>query len=130
MQTQRIDKRDMSQPQKKGKQLSPVEAAKVKKLSEKLWNKCENGSLVTQKELKRLIKAGADIEWKSPEDATSLSVAALRGHCALCDCCFLLRHIRRPNRKVDRRLFVLLLRRAMSLWLMRSLLPVQIRMSR
>jgi hypothetical protein len=55
----------MSQPQKMGNQ-SPAEAAKVaarEKMSEKLWYKCENGSLVKQKELMRLIKMGADIEW-------------------------------------------------------------------
>jgi hypothetical protein len=48
----------------KGNQ-SPAEAAKVaarEKMSETLWNKCATGLLVTQKELTRLIKAGADIE--------------------------------------------------------------------
>jgi hypothetical protein len=41
----------MSQPQIKGKQ-SPAEAAKVaarEKMSENLWNKCNDGSLVTRK---------------------------------------------------------------------------------
>jgi ankyrin repeat protein len=78
----RIDTRDMSQPQKKGKQ-SPAEAAKAaarEKMSKTLWYKCENGSLVTQKELTRLIKAGADIEFKGFDDFTCLLEAALRGH--------------------------------------------------
>jgi ankyrin repeat protein len=85
-QTQRIDTRDTSQPQKKDiKQTSLAEAAKIaarEKMSEKFWSKCENGSLVTQKELMRLIKMGADIEWKNPGrgDFTCLLVAAWRGH--------------------------------------------------
>jgi ankyrin repeat protein len=73
----------MSQPcQKKGKQ-SPAETAKVaarENMSDKLWKKCENGLLVTQKELTRLIKMGADIEWKDPQDFTCLFVAAYGGH--------------------------------------------------
>jgi ankyrin repeat protein len=49
-------------------------------VSEKLWNKCYNGSLVTQEELTQLNKAGADIEWKGPQDATSLFAAAFQGY--------------------------------------------------
>jgi ankyrin repeat protein len=74
--------RDMSQPQKKGKQ-SPAEAAKNaarEKMCEKLLNKCDEGSLVTQKELTRLIKAGADIKWKGPDGFTCLLLAAFDGH--------------------------------------------------
>jgi ankyrin repeat protein len=72
----------MSHLQKTGKQ-SPAKAAKVaarEKMSEKLLNKCENGSLVTQKELTRLIKSGVDLEWKGPDDVACLLVAAWRGH--------------------------------------------------
>jgi ankyrin repeat protein len=70
----------MSQPQKKE---SPAEAAKVLarvKVSETLWNKCGIGSLVAQKELTRLTKAGADIERKDPHDFTCLLRAAYGGH--------------------------------------------------
>jgi hypothetical protein len=35
------------------------------KVSEKLWTQSADGALVTKKALTRLIKTGADIEWKS-----------------------------------------------------------------
>jgi hypothetical protein len=53
----------MSQRQKSNQSQADVaKAAAREKVSKKLWDKCSNGSLVTRKELTRLIKAGADIE--------------------------------------------------------------------
>ena len=56
------------------------EAERKAGLGWKLWDACDNGTLVAKKALTRMIKMGADIDFKTPKGWTGLMAAAFEGH--------------------------------------------------